>query len=95
MVVLFSRFLWLGFYAKSNLKGLFVGTLCKSLKKQAISTTFINNNSRDFLSEISKIRKIQNNKCRVEGNTDDKVISLYFSDNYKQLNVYDKVIVIT
>ena len=30
MVVLFSTFLWLGFYAKSNVKGLFVGTLCKS-----------------------------------------------------------------
>ena len=25
MIVLFSRFLWLGFYAKSNLKGIFGG----------------------------------------------------------------------
>ena len=56
-------------------------------KKQAISTVFINNNSRDFWFYISKIRKkIKNNKCLVEGNTDDRAISLYFSDNYKQLN---------
>ena len=56
------------------------------LKKQAIATAFINNNSRDFWSEISKIRKeTQNNKCLVEGNTDDKAISLCFSDHYKQL----------
>ena len=48
------------------------------LKKQAIATAFINNDSRDFWSEISKIRKkTQNNKCLVEGNTDDpNVVSL-------------------
>ena len=56
------------------------------LKKQAIATAFINNNSRDFWSDISKIRKkTQNHKCLVEGNTDDKAISLCFSDHYKQL----------
>ena len=41
---------------------------------------------RDFWSEIFNIRKkTQNNKCLVEGNTDDKAISLCFSDHYKQL----------
>ena len=54
----------------------------QKLKKQAIATAFINNNSLEFWSEISKIRKkTQNNKCLVEGNTDDKAISLCFSDH--------------
>ena len=58
----------------------------QKLNKQAIATAFINNNSRDFWSEISKIRKkTQNNKCLVEGNTDDKASSLCISDHYKQL----------
>ena len=30
MIVLLSTFLWLGFYAKSNIKGLLFGVLCKS-----------------------------------------------------------------
>ena len=54
--------------------------------KQAIATDFINNNSRDSWSEIFKIRKkSRNNKCLVEGDTDDKAVSLCFSDHYKQL----------
>ena len=58
----------------------------KREQKQAIATAFINNHSCDFCSEISKIRKkTQNNKCLVEGNTEDKAISLCFFDNYKQL----------
>ena len=58
----------------------------QKLKKQAIATAFINKNSRAFWSEITKIRKkTHNNKCLVEGNTEDKAISLYFSVHYKQL----------
>ena len=64
----------------------FINKREEKLKKQAITTAFINNNSRDFWSEISKIRKItQNNKCFVEDNTDDKDILLCSSDHYKQL----------
>ena len=64
----------------------FINNREHKLKKQAIATAFIYNNSRDFWSEISKIRKkTQNNKCLVVGNTDDKAISLCFSDHYKQL----------
>ena len=64
----------------------FINKREQNLWKQAIATTFINNNSRDSWSEISKIRKTtQNNKCLVEGNTDDKAISLCFSDHYEQL----------
>ena len=45
----------------------FINKREQKLKKQAITTFFINNNSRDFWSEISKIRKkTQNNKCLVE-----------------------------
>ena len=63
----------------------FINKREQKLKKQAIATAFINN-SRNFWSEISKIRKkIHNNKCLVEGNTDDKAILLCFSDHYKQL----------
>ena len=60
----------------------FINKREQKLKKQAIATAFINNNSCDFWSEISKIR---NNKCLVECNTDDKAISLCFSNHYKQL----------
>ena len=64
----------------------FINNREQNIRKQAIATAFINNNSRDFWSEISKIRKnTQNNKCLVESNTDDKAISLCFSDHYKQL----------
>ena len=64
----------------------FINNREQKLKKQAIVTAFKNNSSRDFWSEISKIRKkAQNNKCLVECNTDDKAISLCFSDHYKQL----------
>ena len=68
----------------------FINKREQKLKKQAIASAFINNNSRDFWSEISKIRKkTQNNKCLVEGNTDDKAISLCFSAfHYKQLYNY-------
>ena len=64
----------------------FINKRKQKLKKQAIATSFINKNSRDFWSEMSKIRKkTPNNKCFVEGNTDDKAISLCFSDHNKQL----------
>ena len=64
----------------------FINSREQKPKKQAIATAFINNNSRDFWSEIFLIRrKTKNNKCLVEGNTDDKAISLCFSDHYKQL----------
>ena len=62
----------------------FINNREQKLKKQAIASVFINKTF--FWYEISKIRKkTQNNKCLVEGNTDDKAISLCFSDHYKQL----------
>ena len=64
----------------------FINNREQKLKKQAIATDFIDNNSRECWSKISKIhKKTQNNKCLVEGNTVDKAISLCFSDHYKQL----------
>ena len=67
----------------------FINKRKQKFKKQAFATAFINNNSPDFWSEISKTRKkTQNNKCLVEGNTNDKAISLCFSDHYKQLYNY-------
>ena len=64
----------------------FIAKREQKLKQQAIATSFISNNSRDFWSEFSKIRKkAQINKCLVKGNTDDKAILLCFSDHYKHL----------
>ena len=64
----------------------FINNREQKLMKQEISAAVINNNSRHFWSEISQIRKkTQNNKCLIEGNTDDKAISLCFSVHYNQL----------
>ena len=42
----------------------FINNSEQKLKKQAIATAFINNNTRDFWSEITKIcTKTQSNKC--------------------------------
>ena len=65
----------------------FINKREQKLRKQAIATAFINNNSRDFWSEISKIRKktIRITSVLLKVTTDDKAISLCFSDHYKQL----------
>ena len=64
----------------------FISKQGKKLQKEKIATAFIENKSRDFWSEISKIRrKTQRNTCIVDGYSNDYDISLCFSRHYHDL----------
>ena len=56
------------------------------LEKQAIANAFLDNNSRDFWAELSKIRKKSNkNSCFIDGCSNNDDSSACFSNHYKEL----------
>ena len=58
----------------------------QSIQKEKIANAFLDNGSRDFWSEISKIRrKSQKNTSIVEGLSNDNDITSCFSNHYEEL----------
>ena len=58
----------------------------KRIKKSRIAHAFLENRSRDFWSDISKMRrKTHRTPCIVEGFSNNIYISSYFSSYYKEL----------
>ena len=63
-----------------------IGSNQKRIKKTRIAKGFLENRSRDFWSEISKIRrKTHITPCTVEGFSNNEDISSCFSSYYKDL----------